>query len=65
MGEITAETSARTKSAADADAPSSIRRRRPTVAALRRDRRGGGEDDARAVPDWGRIVFRSGSVTLR
>jgi hypothetical protein len=41
-----------------------VRRRRAAVAAFRRDRRGG-EEDARAIPDWGRIVLRSGTTTLR
>jgi hypothetical protein len=40
-----------------------VRRRRTAVAAFRRDRRV--EDDTRAVPDWGRIVLRSSSTTLR
>jgi hypothetical protein len=40
-----------------------VRRRRAAVAAFRRDRRT--EDDARAVPDWGRIVLRSNTTTLR
>lgn len=39
-----------------------VRRRRTAVAAFRRDRPTG---DARAVPDWGRIVLRSGTTTLR
>jgi hypothetical protein len=60
MGEITAKT----KSPAGA----LVRRRRTAVAAFRRERRGGGYqdgDEARAIPDWGRIVLRSGSITLR
>jgi hypothetical protein len=40
-----------------------VRRRRTAVAAFRRDRRV--EEDTRAVPDWGRIVLRSSSTTLR
>jgi hypothetical protein len=40
-----------------------VRRRRATVAAFRRDRRP--EDDSRAIPDWGRIVLRSTTTTLR
>ncbi len=39
-----------------------VRRRRAAVAAFRPDRR---LEDARAVPDWGRIVLRSASTTLR
>lgn len=39
-----------------------VRRRRAAVAAFRRDRR---LEDTRAVPDWGRIVLRSSSTTLR
>jgi hypothetical protein len=39
-----------------------VRRRRAAVAAFRRDRR---LEDTRAVPDWGRIVLRSASTTLR
>jgi hypothetical protein len=46
-----------------------LRRRRSPVAAFRRDRRSdiGVEVDgeARAIPGWGRIVFRSGVTTLR
>ena len=55
MGEVTAKT----KSSSGAI----LRRRRSPVAAFRRDRRG--EDPARAIPDWGRIVLRSGATTLR
>jgi hypothetical protein len=40
-----------------------LRRRRAAVAAFRRDRRT--DDETRASPDWGRIVLRSGSTTLR
>lgn len=44
-----------------------LRRRRAVVAAFRRDR---DRDDRRSepaanVPDWGRIVLRSASTTLR
>ena len=41
-----------------------VRRRRSTVAGFRRDRRT--DDEAKAIPDWGRIVFRAGvATTLR
>ena len=56
-------TTAKTKSMSGAI----VRRRRTAVAAFRRDRRVevGVEEDPRAVPDWGRIVLRSSSTTLR
>jgi hypothetical protein len=43
-----------------------LRRRRSAVAPFRRDRRDDrGSDDTRAIPDWGRIVLRSATTTLR
>ena len=52
-----------------------LRRRRGAVAAFRRERRSdvnvgvdvsiNVNDGPRAVPGWGRIVFRSGATTLR
>jgi len=38
-----------------------LRRRRAAVAAFRRDRRI--DDEARSIPDTGRIVFRAGGTT--
>jgi hypothetical protein len=58
MGDVTAKS----KSVGDAI----VRRRRAAVAPFRRDRRSAvDEPGTPCVPDWGRIVFRSGRVTLR
>ena len=45
-----------------------LRRKRTAVAAFRRDRRAEPDDlspPEGGVPAWGRIVFRSGTITLR
>jgi hypothetical protein len=55
MGEMSAKPKATMSNAV-------LRRRRTVVAAFRRDRR---SEPAPSVPDWGRIVLRSASTTLR
>jgi hypothetical protein len=57
MGDVTAKS----KTVGDAI----VRRRRAAVAPFRRDRRAADETCTPCVPDSGRIVFRSGRVTLR